>query len=113
VAKAKKLPDLKGYSKEDLIWIINRMCAFDGDWSLKEALRMLEYDKDMKRIDEADRIAKQSHTLRRKYIDLLMPFEGKRINEIPVEILEEASAAMKEAQSLDKKWCKLMGVECP
>ncbi len=110
MAKTKKKQDLEKYSKEDLIWIINRMCAFGDDWSLKEALRMLEYDKDIKRIEDAERIADQSHKLRQKYIDLLMPFEGKRINEIPVEILEEASAAMKEAQSLDKKWCKLMGM---
>lgn len=110
MAKAKKMPDLNKYSKEDLIWIINRMYAFGDDWSLKEALRNLEYDKDMKRIREAEKIAEQSRKLRQEYIDLLMPFDGKSINEIPLDILEKASAAMKKAQSLDKKWNKLMGV---
>lgn len=111
MAKAKKMPDLNKYSKEDLIWIINRMSAFGDDWSLKEALRNLEYDKDMKRIREAEEIAEQSHKLRQEYIDLLMPYDGKSINEIPLDILEKASAAMKKAQSLDKKWNKLMGLE--
>jgi hypothetical protein len=110
MAKAKKMPDLNKYSKEDLIWIINRMSAFGDDWSLKEALRNLEYEKDMKRIREAEKIAEQSHKLRKEYIDLLMPYDGKLIQEIPVEILEKASAAMKKAQSLDKKWNKLMGL---
>lgn len=110
MAKAKKMPDLNKYSKEDLIWIINRMYAFGDDWSLQEALRNLEYDKEMKRIREAEKIAEQSHKLRQEYIDLLMPFDGKPINEIPLDILEKASAAMKKAQSLDKKWNKLMGL---
>ena len=110
MAKAKRMPDLQKYSKEDLIWIINRMSAFGDDWSLKEALRSLEYNKDMERIREAERIAEQSHKLRQEYIDLLMPYDGKPINEIPLDILEKASAAMKKAQSLDKKWNKLMGL---
>lgn len=111
MAKAKKVPDLTKYSKEDLIWIINRMYAFGDDWSLKEALRNLEYDKGMKRIREAERIAEESHGFRQEYIDLLMPFDGKSFNEIPLDDLEKASAAMKKAQRLDKKWNKLMGME--
>lgn len=111
MAKAKKMPDLQKYSKEDLIWIINRMYAFGDDWSLKEALRNLEYNKDMERIREAEKIAEQSHKLRQEYIDLLMPYDGKSFNEIPLDILKKASAAMKKAQSLDKKWNKLMGVK--
>jgi hypothetical protein len=110
MAKTKKKPDLTKYSKEDLIWIINRMSAFGDDWSLGNALRELEYSKDIKRIKDAEKIAKQSHKLRQEYIDLLMPFDGKPINEIPLDILEKASAAMKQAQSLDKKWNKLMGI---
>ena len=110
MAKAKKKPDITKYSKEDLIWIINRMSAFGDDWSLQSALRELDYTKDIRRINEADKIAKQSHKLRLEYIDLLMPYEGKSINDIPLDILEKASAAMKKAQSLDKKWNKLMGV---
>lgn len=111
MAKGKKMPDLKNYSKEDLIWIINRMCAFGDDWTLKNALRELDYTKDIRRIEEAEKIAKQSHKLRQEYIDLLSPFDGKPINEIPLDILEMASSAMKQAQSLDKKWNKLMGLE--
>jgi hypothetical protein len=108
---SKKMPDLQKYSKEDLIYIINRMSAFGDDWGLYEAIRMLEYDKEMKRIREAEKIAEQSHKLRQEYIDLLMPYDGKPISEIPVEIAERACVAMKKAQSLDKKWNKLMGVK--
>ena len=53
MAKAKNAPDLSKYSKEDLIWIINRMSAFGDDWGLKEALRSLDYHKDMEEYIEA------------------------------------------------------------
>ena len=110
MARAKKGPDLSKYSKEDLIWIINRMSDFGDDWSLKTALRELEYHKDINRIKEAERIADQSHKLQQEYIDLLMPYEGKPINEIPLDICNQAIAVMKKVQRLDKKWNKLMGL---
>ena len=34
MAKADKMQDLQKYSKEDLIYIINRMFAFGDDWGL-------------------------------------------------------------------------------
>ena len=110
MAKTEKSMNLSSYSKEDLIWIINRMAAFGDDWTLKSALRELEYSKDRKRIAEAERVAKQSHKLRQEYIDLLMPFEGKAINEIPLDVLDKASALMKSAQKFDKRFNKLMGL---
>ena len=87
------------------------MSAFGNDWTLRQALIALDYTKEVERIEEAEKIAKQSHKLRQEYIDLLSPFDGKPINEIPLDILEKASSAMKQAQRLDKKWSKLMGVE--
>lgn len=110
MAKTEKKPDLSSYSKEDLIWIIRRMSSFGDDWTLKNTLLELEYEKDRKRLAEAEKVAKQSHRLRQEYIDLLMPFEGKPINEIPLDVLDKASASMKLAQTLDKKFNKLMGL---
>ena len=90
MAKAKNAPDLSKYSKEDLIWIINRMSAFGDDWGLKEALRSLDYHKDIERIREAEAIADQAHKCRQEYIDLLMPYDGKPWSDIPLDILEKS-----------------------
>lgn len=41
-------------TKEDLLWIIKRMSVLRGDYYLEKALNELWYEKEMKRIDEAD-----------------------------------------------------------
>lgn len=110
MARSKPTKDLKKYSKEDLIWIINRMASFGQDWYLNEALRELEHRKEMDNLNEAERVAGLAHQYRQEYIDLLMPYDGKPWNEIPIDILQKAERAMKKAQSYDKQWRKCMGI---
>lgn len=108
---ADKKVNLENYSKKDLIRIIERMSAFGQGWYLANALRELHYQKDIQRIDEADRIAKLSAAKRREYIDLLSPYDGKPFREIPMSVCEKAAKAMEEAQKLDAQWNKLMGIK--
>ena len=46
--------------------------------------------------------------LRRQYVELLTPYEGKPILDVPADVLDHASAILEEAQVLDKKWSRLM-----
>ena len=44
----------------------------------------------------------------RQAAELLTPYEGKPILDVPADVLDYASAILEGAQMLDKKWCKLM-----
>lgn len=110
MAKSKTTKDLKKYSKDDLIWIINRMASFGQGWYLDEALRELAHQKELDTLREAERISDLAHKHRQEYLDLLMPYDGKPWSEIPIDILQKAERAMKKAQSYDKQWNKLMRI---
>lgn len=110
MAKPKTTKDLKKYSKDDLIWIINRMSSFGQGWYLNEALRELEHQKELDAIREAERVSALANKYRQEYIDLLMPYDGKPWSEIPIATLQKAEQAMKKARSYDKQYCKLMGI---
>lgn len=43
-------------------------------------------------------------------MELLTPYEGKPILDVPADVLDHASAILEEAQVLDKKWSRLMKV---
>lgn len=101
---------LKQCTKEDLLWIIDRMTSFGQEFYLKEALRSLQYKKDRERIAEAEKISKLAHDKRQEYIDLLRPYDGKPWSDIPIDVLEKAEMAMKKAQSLDARWNQLMKI---
>ena len=46
----------------------------------------------------------------RQAAELLTPYEGKPILDIPADVLDHASAILEEAQALEEKWNRLMKV---
>lgn len=101
---------LKKLSKDDLIWIITRMSSFGQGYFLEEALRSLELMKSEQKYKKAEEIAKESLQYRQEYIDLLAPYDGKPIKDIPYSVVKKASDALQKAQKLDKQWARLMGL---
>ena len=61
-------------------------------------------------LDEADRLNEESARLRQQAAELLTPYEGKPILDIPADVLDHASAILEEAQALEEKWNRLMKV---
>lgn len=102
--------DLKKYTKDDLIWIINRLCPTPlGGTQLSRAVSDLEFEKENQRLAEADKNAHIAYDKRQQYLDLLKPYDGWRLIDIPLDVLEKADRLMREAQDADAKWNKLMG----
>ena len=99
-------------SKVDLLWVINRFKMLMGhssaEYYINRSLNDLWYDKQKKKIDEADGVAVLADAKRREYIELLKPYEGKRIVDIPSDVIIRADALIKEERELNEKWKKLM-----
>ena len=102
-------------TREDLLWIINRILqrtSFNNqDYELLRALNDLEYKKEKRQIAEAEKYGNLADQKRREYIALLEAYAGKPIKDIPLDILEKADRLQKEADAAEKKFCKLMGLE--
>ena len=102
---------LKDCTKAELLWIIDRLRnrgLYRLDTIISIALNDLEYQREQKKLDEADRLNEESARLRQQAAELLTPYEGKSILDVPADVLDHASAILEEAQTLDKKWNRLM-----
>ena len=102
---------LKDCTKAELLWIIDRLRnrgLYRLDTIISIALNDLEYQREQKKLDEADRLNEESARLRQQYVELLMSYEAKSILDVPADVLDHASAILEEAQTLDKKWNRLM-----
>ena len=102
---------LKGCTKAELLWLIDWMCThsmFRHDIEIERALNALELEREQKRLDEANRLNERSAQLRQQYVELLTPYEGKSILDVPADVLDHASAILEEAQALEEKWNRLM-----
>lgn len=102
---------LKNCTKEELIFVIERLELYNPSqkYFVQRALNDVKMQREEKKIDEAKRISDYAFQKRQEYIDLLAPYEGKPLSDIPASVLEKAYSAMKEAQKADRKWNKIMG----
>ena len=68
---------LKDCTKAELLWLIDWMCThsmFRHDIEIERALNALEYQREQKKLDEADRLNEESARLRQQAAELLTPY---------------------------------------
>lgn len=101
---------LKDCTKAELIFVIKRLQLYSlsDRHYIQLALRDVEAERDRRKFDEAKRLSNYSFQKRQEYIDLLAPYDGKRLVDIPDSVFNKASAAMREAEKADRKWNKIM-----
>lgn len=113
--KPHKKLTLNDCTKADLIWIVKRVLQMttlnNADYYLNMALSDLAYEKKRKDFEEAEKVVEQSHQKWQEYIDILAPYDGKPIKDIPMDVLTKAQKVHDEAIALDKKWSLLLRVE--
>lgn len=103
---------LSDCTKADLLWIIKTMCKYDlSDLSLQWALNDLEWEKERDRLARADQLAKTARDAFQRYIELMKPYEGTPLMDVPIDVLNQADAAMAEYRAANRQWAKLMGVK--
>ncbi|WP_373164502.1 hypothetical protein [Agathobaculum sp. Marseille-P7918] len=104
--------NLSDCTKADLLWIIKTMCKYDlSDRNLRLALNDLEFEKEQERLDRADQALQTASAALQRYIELLKPYEGMPLLEVPMDVLQQADAALAESRAANKQWAKLMGVK--
>lgn len=104
---------LKQCTKDELIWLVNRIaqrnCYPNQEYEISRALNELSYEREKKRLDEAERWAKISHDKRMEYCELLKPYDGWKWIDIPLEVVNKCVELIKDAEAADKKWDELIG----
>ena len=102
---------LQKLTKAELIWVIlelERRSLVMSD--LPFILRDLEFRKLNEREQEADRLLNIAAEKRMAYCELMKPYEGKRLVDIPQETIEKASRLLEEAEEAGRKWDRMMGM---
>ena len=102
---------LKDCTKKELLFIINRLkgLAFpNGDYFVSGCLREIEQQRELKRLNEADKWSEIAYQKRLAYCDLIKQYEGQKLTDLPREVGQKAVALLKEAEEADKKYARLM-----
>lgn len=110
--KPHKKLTLNDCTKADLIWIVKRILQMttlnNADYYMNRALSELAFEKERKDLEEAEKVAEQCRQKWQEYIDILAQFDGKKIMDIPMDVIAKAQKVYDEAIALDKKWSLLL-----
>ena len=87
---------------------INEKLQVNKDYYIESALGNVEYERNKKKLNRAEELTRLSSEKRNAYIELLKPYEGMKYADIPFDVLNKASALIKEAEKADKEYDKIM-----
>ena len=99
--------NLEKYTKSELIEAIEMLTGGSRS-ELERCLYCIDENRVKTLCDEADRLNKMSAEASQQYIDILKPYNGKRIIEIPLDVMEKADDYINKAHALDRQWSKIM-----
>lgn len=105
---------LKDCTKDELIFVIERLKFYGltaGDYYVNRALSDVAERRENQKHEEAERLVKLANEKHLEYMDLVRPYIGQPIANMPKEIIQKADAAQKECESANLKWFKLMGIK--
>lgn len=107
---------LRRFSKEDLLLVIERMCAHlhdDSPYCLVYAISDREHQKEQQRFKEADKQAEISRDAWKRYFDKLKSYSdsGKRLYELSSKEIIDLFSLQSQAEEADRQWNKLMGIK--
>lgn len=98
---------LKNCTKEELIFIVERLSFFDKA-HLERLLYDVEYERVKKKLAEAKRWGEVAASCRQKYADWLKKYHGTPLSQVPMSEIKEADKALKDAEKADREYDKLM-----
>lgn len=103
------MPNLEKYSKADLIWVINQLCKFRflAEYHVRAALNELDYRKEMELLEAADRYTDLAFRKKKEYVELMKPYEGKPIKDIPKDVLNRAYQLAEDIKRANSMYMKI------
>ena len=104
---------LNDCTRAELLFVVDSLKRHhfsNGDYYLKLALLDVEAQREHARFAEAEKYSQLSSEKRQAYIELMSPYEGRTIGEVPFSVISRGKKLLDEAREADRKWAKLMGV---
>ena len=97
-------------TKEELLTIIDRLMLISPNaYHVDRILNDLESERNERKYDKAGALLKTIREKTQAYIDLIGPWEGKPVMQIPKSVLDKGAQLLSEKENAEREWAKLMG----
>ena len=100
---------LEDCTKDELLYILNRIQGWVGDDEIRLALIDVEYLRNKKLIEQMEEYSRNANDAREQYIALVRNYAGKPLSEIPYGTLNKATIFLQKAKEWEEKYKKISG----
>lgn len=95
------IPDLSRYTKEELIELVKAVSNYENHLHAGDTIRYcligIESRRTKRKLEEAYAHSEAADAARKRYIELVRPYQGKPYSDIPLQTLKEMQKCLEEA----------------
>lgn len=97
-------------TKAELLQVMEILDVTAG-YYLERALSQIERQRNDAHYEKSQQLIAEEKKHYEAYFDMLQPYEGKPITDIPLDVVKRAQAELEKAKSAGREWGKLNGIE--
>lgn len=98
-------------TKAELLQVVEMLAETANEYYLDRALGRIEMQRNDAHYARCKKLIDEEQKHYAAYFDLLRPYEGKPIADVPPDVAKRAQAEWEKARSAGKEWDKLNGIK--
>lgn len=98
-------------TKAELLQVVEMLAFGENKYYLDCALGRIEMQRNDAHSEKCRKLIDEEQKHYAAYFDLLRPYEGKPIEDVPSDVLEQATAELDKARAAGQKWNRRNGIK--
>ena len=98
-------------TKAELLQVVEMLAMETGPYYLDRALGRIRLQRNDAHHERCMKLIDKEQKHYAAYFDLLRPYEGKPIGDVPQDVLEQAQAELNKARAAGQEWNRRNGIK--
>lgn len=97
-------------TKAELLQVVEMLADATGEYYLDRSLGCIEMQRNDAHYEKLRKLIDEERKHSAAYFELLCPYDGQPMKEIPLAVLEKAKIELEKAKAAGREWDRLSGI---
>ena len=98
-------------TKAELLQVVEMLAEAAGEYYLDRILGRIEMQRNDAHYEKVRKLIDEELQHHNAYFELLRPYEGRPLADIPLEVVERAQVELDKARAAGREWDRLSGIK--
>nr|DAP02142.1 MAG TPA: Putative betaine aldehyde dehydrogenase [Caudoviricetes sp.] len=98
-------------TKAELLQVVEMLAEAAGEYYLDRVLGRIEMQRNDAHYEKVRKLIDEERQHSNAYFELLRPYEGRPLADIPLEVVERAQVELDKARAAGREWDRLNGIK--